>query len=141
MHRRKFIRDTCTFCASSFLLGNILSGCTGALNLQKVEAINDEIIVPLHSFGENNYLVVRCKQISNDIFIFRKSDNSYIAHLMKCSHRDAPLQYSSKGLVCNEHGSRFNFDGEVVQAPATASLTKIPVSINEQSLILKIKHL
>lgn len=97
--------------------------------------------MPITSFGENNYVIVRTNKLSYDIFISKKPDNQYKAILMKCSHRDAPVNYTSGGLVCNEHGSRFNFEGEVLKAPATTSLQTIPIDLNQSHLIIKIQNL
>lgn len=141
MQRRKFIKYSCALCAGTTLLSTILESCTGPKNLYKAESSNNEISIPLSSFGEHNYVLVRTEKLSNDIFVSRKSENSYHAFLMKCTHRDSPLQYTSGGLVCNEHGSRFNFDGEVIQAPAINPLTIIPVKLIGHSLTLKINNL
>lgn len=141
MERRKFIKYTCVLCAGSALLSTLLESCAGPQNLYKAEYLNNEIVIPLVSFGDKNYLIVRADKLSNDIFISRKPDKSYSAFLMRCTHRDAPLHYSTGGLICNEHGSRFNFDGEVIQSPALVPLKKINVSLNDQSLTLIFKHI
>ncbi len=128
-------------CLGASVLSSLLSSCSTPLNIYKPEFTSKTIEVPLTCFGENNYVIVRNNKLSYDIFVTRQPDNQYKALLMKCSHRDAPVNYSTGGLVCNEHGSRFNFEGEVVKAPATTSLQQLPIENNKTILIIKIQTL
>lgn len=138
MHRRSFIKAGCSLCLGTSVLSTILTSCASPLNIYKTELTDKHIQIPLSSFGENNYVIVRTVEISYDIFISRKPDNQYKAILMKCSHRDAPVTYATGGLVCNEHGSRFNFEGEALKAPATTSLQTLPIEVNQNHLKIKI---
>ena len=141
MQRRSFIKAGCTLCLGTSVLSTLLSSCASPLNIYKPELTSKTIEVPLSSFGENNYVIVRNNKLSYDIFISKKPDNQYKAILMKCSHRDSPVNYSTGGFVCNEHGSRFNFEGEVVKAPATTSLQTLPIEYNQNHLTIQIQNI
>lgn len=141
MHRRSFIKAGCTLCLGTSLLSTLLTSCASPLNIYKPELTGKSIEVPLASFGENNYVIVRTNKLSYDIFLSKRPGDQYKAILMKCSHRDAPVNYSTGGLVCNEHGSRFNFDGDVLKAPATTSLQTLPIELNQNNLSIKIQNL
>ena len=95
--------------------------------------------IPLSEFMERNYIIARSNKLDYDIFIHKTLKDEYSAVMMRCSHRDAPLQYTSGGLVCNEHGSRFAYDGVVTKEPATSPLVKFPLTINQTHIIINIK--
>ena len=139
MDRRKFIKDTCTVCIGSAFTGMLLSGCTGSANLYKTSAENGQLQIPLSEFIENKYRIIRSSSLSHDVFVYKKSENEFMAVLMRCTHRDAPVQYTSGGLVCNEHGSRFSYEGIVLKEPATEKLKTFPVTTNNTHLIINIK--
>jgi len=138
MDRRKFIKNTCAFCVGASSIGAVLTSCSVQKNIYKTIAQNNIISIPLSEFIDKNHLIVRATTLNYDIFTYKINENNYTALLMKCTHRDSPVQYSSGGLVCNEHGSRFGFDGVVTKAPATESLKQLEVSTNETHINIKI---
>lgn len=138
MERRKFIKNTCVFCVGTVGLSAFLTSCSSSSRIFKTNAENGKFIIPLTEFQDKGHLIVRSKSLNYDVFVYKKPNDEYIAVLMKCSHRDAPVQYTSGGLACNEHGSRFTYEGEVTKEPATDPLTKFPVTINQTHLIIQI---
>src|SRR5688572_1010023 len=138
MDRRKFIKDTCTVCVGSAFTGMLLAGCTGTGNIYKTSVENGKLQIPLSEFTEKKYRVIRSISLSHDVFAYKKSDTEFMAVLLKCTHRDAPVQFTSGGLVCNEHGSKFSYEGIVLKEPATEKLKTYPVTTNNTHLIINI---
>ena len=138
MRRRNFLRVTCTACVGAAFTGMLLPGCTSQ-KVYKTTVEDGNLMIPLAEMEGKNYLVVRSLALENDIFIHRSADQEYNAVLMKCSHRDASLVYSSGGLMCNEHGSKFSFDGQVLKEPATQPLTKFQITTNNSHIIINLK--
>ena len=139
MERRHFIKNTCIFCLGAAIPAALISACSGPGTLFKTTAVNGIVSISRSAFTDKNYLIVRPENYNYDIFIHHPSENTFDAVLMKCTHRDAPLNYTSKGLVCNDHGSRFSFEGNVIKEPATAPLKKFPVTINNEQIIINLR--
>ncbi len=59
-----------------------------------------------------------------DILLVKKSDGTYNALYMQCTHQSQPLTASKTGLFCSSHGSGFDLDGNVTIEPATRPLRK-----------------
>jgi Rieske Fe-S protein len=139
MDRRKFIKNSCVLCIGTAGLGIVATSCGTTSSIFKTTVENGLLTIPLSEFATKNFVLVRTPSVPYDIFTYKKSDTEFIALLMKCSHRDAAVQYTSGGLVCNEHGSKFSYEGKVVKEPATDPLTKFPITINQSSIIIQIK--
>jgi len=114
-------------------------GCSPSASIYKSTIENNSMMIPLSEFMERNYVIARSNKLDYDIFIHKNSKEEYTAVMMRCSHRDAPLQYTTGGLVCHEHGSRFSYDGVVTKEPASTPLKKFPVTIDQTHLIINIK--
>jgi len=139
MERRKFIKSTCTLCVSAVAFDLLLSSCGTSSKIFRAQEESGKINIPLTEFMDKNHLVIRTNSLLYDVFVYKKPNGEFTALSMKCSHRDSSVQYTSGGLTCNEHGSRFSFEGEVTKEPATEPLTKYPVTTNETHLIINIK--
>jgi len=140
MERRKFIKDTCQLCMAASFIAILNKGCIPAEGVFSSTVENNKMMIPLTELSGKNYLLARSKQLAFDIFIHKNKNDNYTAVLMKCSHRDAPVHYTTGGLVCHEHGSRFDFEGAVTKEPAETPLTKFPVTLNTTHLIINLKN-
>lgn len=139
-NRRKFIKSSCSLCIGAIGLtafGISLSGCTAA-TIYKATAVNGSITVPLTSFKENKTVIVRTTKFDYDILLVKKNDAAYTALYMKCTHQDNPLTASNKNLICPSHGSIFDFDGNVIQSPASKNLTQFTTKLTEQGVLISL---
>lgn len=138
-NRRSFIKQSCALCISAIGLGAVvsqLSSCAPII-VFKGEIQQKKISVPFSTFTEfNNMLIVRNNQLSFDILLIKKSDGTFTALEMKCSHQDNPLTVNKTGLFCASHGSSFDFDGKVLKEPALLPIKKYNVEI--ENLIVQI---
>jgi Rieske Fe-S protein len=139
MKRREFIRTTCTLCAALSASVPLLNSCAVPADVYKAEFVTGQLLIPINVMDQKKYLIVRNKNAAYDIFLQRTGESSYSALLMKCTHRDNPVQKTDAGFVCNEHGSRFDLQGKVLKAPAVANLHPLKVTVESNNIIIHTK--
>jgi len=137
MERRQFIKSACVACAGMAITLPFLNGCGTPAQLIQASLNGDELHVPLTAFAEKNYVIVRSKQLEFDVFLKKESDGCYKAVLMRCTHRNNPVQRTSNGFVCHEHGSRFDEQGLVLTEPPVKKLIKLPTTIKQSYIHIK----
>lgn len=140
--RREFIKESCTACLGSSLLGFAFSQLTAcsSLPVYKTKLDQKTVDVPLTSFAESDLVVVRDMQVPYDILLVKKSGVEYNAIYMKCSHRENPVSATKTGLYCSEHGSTFDLDGNVTKEPALEPLKKFTTVLNENSITIDLNY-
>ena len=125
--------------AASGLLLEGLSGCSpAAYPVYKTTAANQKIQLPLSLFQQNALQVVRTKELYNDVAVQQKSDGSYQAVLLQCTHMDNGLTPTGSGFHCNLHGSEFDKDGHVTKGPAEQALKQYRTTIEKDFVIIHI---
>lgn len=124
-------------CAGMAITIPLLSGCSSSAQLVQATLNGDELQVPMTEFTDKNYVIVRSKQLEYDVFVKKEAEGCYKALLMRCTHRNNPVQRTSNGFVCHEHGSRFNDQGMVLTEPAVKNLTELPLTINQSYINIK----
>ncbi len=139
MLRREFIKTSCLGCAGivggSALL-SLLNSCSPlpVLNTSSKEHV---LYVPETSFAENQHLlIIKNSNYEFDILLVKKTDNTYNALYMQCTHESQPLSATKSGLFCSSHGSAFNLDGEVTVQPATRPLKKFRTQTENNQIII-----
>lgn len=128
MNRKEFI-GTC-------FLG-LLSGCAGTKYLS-APIDGDSLVVPLTAFAEKKYVIVENDRLEYPIYVYRFSDESYKASLMKCTHQGTELQAFGDRLQCPAHGSEFTNNGSVQNGPADSPLRTFNVSVLTDSIRIKL---
>lgn len=106
-----------------------------------------DMLVPLHEFeyeqnGEKKfkkYIVLHNDQLQFPICIYRFSETSYSALLMRCSHQGAELQVFGDKLQCPAHGSEFDNKGIVQNSPADTNLRSFPIRIEQNELKISLQ--
>ena len=141
MERRHFIKSSCGYCAgvAAFsVLGPLLEGCAPSNKIFKTQRQDGMITVPLLNMEGKKYLVVREPQLEYDLLLVKENDIAFHTLAMQCTHRQSPLVATSTGLTCNEHGSRFDLDGKVLQDPATRPLLRFTTELRESNIIIRL---
>lgn len=137
MDRRDFLKKSCGVCAAVAGLSvtaTALQSCSG-IPAATGKSVQNKITVPLSAFGESNLLMIRTS-LPFDILLVKKGTDKIIALYMCCSHQENPLAFTKKGLNCPSHGSRFDFNGNAVLAPATAPLKQFATTIENNQMII-----
>ena len=138
MDRKDFLKLGCNAClcgAAAFMLPG-LTGCSPAYSVFKTEPIENKIEMPLSLFEKGSLQFVRPKGWLYDIAVQKKSDGTYEALLMQCTHMDNQLMPAQNGFSCSLHGSKFNTEGKVIKGPAEMPLKKYSTSINNTNLVI-----
>ncbi len=140
MKRRHFIKNSCTACVGSMIgisaLSLLESCASGKIVKQDPNSADKNIIVvDKTAFAENEkYIIVRPINLKYDILLYKNSETQYTALYLQCTHYDNPVFANKKELFCPTHGSKFNFDGQVIQDPANTPLKKFNTSITEKQI-------
>jgi Rieske Fe-S protein len=137
MHRRNFIRTSCSLCAlaGSGGLLNLISSCT-ATSVFKTEITDNKIKVPVVLFAENSLQIIRPRNYEYDIALRKEGESKYSALQLRCTHADNALVSTGSGFQCNLHGSRFDSLGEVTKGPAEHALMKFKTEVTADEVII-----
>jgi Rieske Fe-S protein len=141
IERRDFIRQACGLCASIVGISAILPALSSCTPLKSFsgEIIQGSIQLPLNQFAEdNNLVIVRNASLEFEIAVVKYANEQFRAFELQCTHRTYPLIATNSGFVCNQHGSRYDLDGKVTQAPAEKNLKEYTIQSNGEILNIKI---
>ncbi len=141
MKRRAFIKNGCTLCAGLagiYLTGTLLEGCAPGVMIFNAENNEGRIVIPIEKFADRKHLIVRSKHLEFDLLVVKETESSFHTLAMQCTHRQQPLVFTSTGLFCNEHGSRFDLNGNVLRDPATKPLLKFKTELADGSVIVRV---
>lgn len=137
VERRDFLKSACGLCASLVGISIVLPAISGCSPLQSVvgEVNSGKIALPITAFAtDSNLVVVRNEKLEYDIAVVRYSTNSFRAFQLQCTHRAYPLVATKTGFFCNQHGSRFDMEGKVIQTPATTNLKEYKILQESENL-------
>lgn len=142
MERKEFIK-TCGFaCLGATLFSPLLQGCVSTKNISAI-IDGENLIVPLSTFEKDGkqlkYLVVNNSQLQYPIYVFRLSENHFTALYMQCSHQGNELTAYGEKLVCSAHGSEFDNTGKVTNGPASESLRKFQLKLDNQNILISLR--
>jgi nitrite reductase/ring-hydroxylating ferredoxin subunit len=137
-NRRDFIKQSCSLCAGVIGLGIVaaeLESCktTGGLNISVTQT---QITFPITAFGEQKNYLVKDYRLPYDVLVVKKPDGTYTALQMRCTHRGTLLRLTPDKIVCDKHGSEFDFNGNVLHEPAPLPLTKYPCTVEKEIIVV-----
>jgi Rieske Fe-S protein len=137
IERRDFIKHACGLCASIVGVTAILPALTACSPLKTVlgEITQGSIQLATNQFVEDsNLVIIRNQNLEFDIAVVKYPSNVYKAFELQCTHRTYPLIATKSGFVCNQHGSRYDLEGKVTQAPADRNLKEYQVQNSGENL-------
>ncbi len=149
-NRRDFLLQTCSFCAAAAGLGFIasqLESCKTPEGIKtegnkpeaiKAEVTKSQINILAKAFDSQNNYLVKDMSLEFDVLVVKYPDGTYSALQMRCTHRSYPLQVTPTGLVCNNHGSEFDFNGNVTKQPASMPLKKYPATVENGKIVVNL---
>lgn len=118
-------------CATSYVTGTVTGD---RLQLRKSDFIkikNDKTTV-------RRYVLVKPEKLDFPVIVYRNSDNTFTALLLRCTHQGSELTVNGDILTCSAHGSEFGRKGEVIQGPAEQQLKNFPVTTDEQNIYIQL---
>jgi Rieske Fe-S protein len=125
--------------ASGYLFSELVACSPAAFHVFKTEIVNDHVEIPLTEFAQSSLQFVRPNGWYFDIAVQKKSDNSYEALLLQCTHQANQLTPNGNGYTCSLHGSQFDNAGNVTKGPAEKALKHYPVTVNQDKLSIQLK--
>jgi Rieske Fe-S protein len=142
MERKEFIKTCGMACVSGAILASLMESCSG--NKIITGAIeNADLIVPVASFRRGNsfrkYIIAQPEILKYPVCIYRFSEDTYSALLMRCTHQGTQLEVYGNRLECPAHGSEFSDKGIVMEGPAQYHLRTFPVTIQNDQLYISLK--
>ncbi len=143
MQRRAFLKGACKIClfgAAGAAIAADLSSCSPktASSTFKPVVNNNEIEVPLSLFNNQPFQVISPEKFDYEIAVEKKSDNTYKALLLRCTHQDNQLTTTGNGFNCSLHGSKFDKEGNVIKGPADIPLQQLKTRIENNHLFIHI---
>ncbi len=144
-NRRTFLKQACgATCGiiAGVLLSDLVKAAPAGKKPFKVEMNEqNQVNIPLEAM-EDEVLTVRVKDLEYDVLLYRKKTEEVIEYksvYLRCTHFDNALKVTPGGLVCNMHGSRFDFEGNVTESPAQRPLLQFPATFNAETNLITIQ--
>jgi len=141
MDRRNFLKQSCGACAAvsiGLVLGSsLLESCASTgLSVMKTGPADGKVTVPLESFAQGNFKLIRVANYNFDIGVQKKEDGTYNAMVLMCTHARHPLTKAGNGYYCTLHGSRFSGEGKVEKGPASKPMVHLDTAIAGDNLVI-----
>ena len=136
MNRRAFLRRLPVVSATAASAVTVLgtAGCASVPYVAGREGVG-RITVPLQSIPGGEALV-ESRSTPAPVYVRRRADGRYVALLLRCTHRGCEPEPSTDRLECPCHGSEFDFEGAVIQGPATLPLTQFATRVEGTDLVI-----
>lgn len=124
MDRRTFVRQV-SGAAAGVGCGALLTGCAA---LPYVEGLDGErgVTVLKADLAEQRFVLVETRIRTRPVFL-SVFENGFRAVSTRCSHRGCAVAPEGELLECPCHGSRFEFDGTVLNGPADRDLERFEI--------------
>lgn len=130
-NRRHFIKSGCIACMGLTSIATLIEACSAPMQVVKSSSTNhpNMLSVPESKFTPLiKVVIVRDDKLDSDILLVKGKDG-YKALFMSCTHEGLPLTATDTKIVCNAHGSQFDFDGKVLKEPALKPLEQFKTEI------------
>jgi cytochrome b6-f complex iron-sulfur subunit len=138
-NRRTFIKNSCLACISLSSLGILIESCGVTYQVLRPELQTNQlhVLISVFDINKNAPIIIRNKKLEYDILLV-KENNEFIALQMKCTHNGVALNLAGNQLVCNAHGSLFNFEGNSTKEPAIEPLKIYKTKTTDTEIIITI---
>lgn len=120
------------------MIASALQSCTNVKYVQGTES-DGKITVRKSDLAEDNFAVVRSEKTQAPVYLTKAGDNSYIALLMLCTHKQCELRPTGTFLTCPCHGSEFSNTGKVLKEPADKDLVKYNVTSDAATIYIHLR--
>jgi len=118
----------------------LIDSCKTTSSILKAKINGGKINVSKEDLNLKKNLVLEVEELPYPIFISKNSKNEVHSFYMKCTHKDYKLNFKNNEFYCNNHGSRFDALGNMIEGPAKANLLELPVKILNDSFSIDISR-
>ena len=140
MDRKEFLKVCGGSCLSLIGISILSQGCKTTHYAQTVVANNkvqisklDFVIIKNEESTYRKYVIAKSDNLDFPIVIYRNSETSYTALLLRCTHQGIELNVNGDLITCSAHGSEFSKNGEVFTGPAEQKLKSFPSESDPRS--------
>jgi nitrite reductase/ring-hydroxylating ferredoxin subunit len=120
MNRKTFLKNSCITCmALAIMPSAVLAG--GNRKSIKADYKDGILSLPLSQFETSSMVQLRNRNLEYDVLVV-KNEDTYSCIKLMCSHEQVPLTASHTKIFCSAHGSVFDLNGQVLEAPAVKPL-------------------
>jgi cytochrome b6-f complex iron-sulfur subunit len=96
------------------------------------------LVVGLADLEADGELFLQAPDMPRPVYVRRLPGGEIVALLASCTHAGCQPEPVGDRLACPCHGSEFSFEGLVLQGPAERPLTRYPVSIQGEDVIVRL---
>lgn len=139
LNRKEFIK----LASAGAVCGGMLPLLGGCATYRYVDYQREEDTLKIGKdvFQEEElFVLLRNPQGTSPIYLRRKTDGSYYALLLECTHKQCTVNPASSQLACPCHGSRYDLDGNVVEGPARRNLYAYPVTSDSETIYIELPN-
>ena len=143
MERRKFIKSCCYTTLGITFAGTVLQSC-GSIYYASVSRNANGFVIAKSEFWEvkkekkvhRPFVLIKPEDSEFPICIYKIKDDTYIASLLKCTHRGCELNVGGGIYSCPCHGSEFSVNGKVLEGPAEADLKTFKIDTDNENIYI-----
>ncbi len=141
MDRLKFIKNCCYTAIGVPLGAAVLQSCESIYYASSSKSNNKLVVARSEFWKEKNgkktnrsFVLVKPETSDFPICINKIDNETYVASLMKCTHRSCELNVGGGIYSCPCHGSEFSITGKVLEGPAETDLKTYPIKLDANNL-------
>ena len=139
MLRRDFVQRL-PVVTSGVLLGATslaLASCAGVPYVVP-RARAGSLVLSRSALGPDGQAFVQAPGMERPVYVRRLESGQHVAVLASCTHQGCQPEPVGDRLACPCHGSEFAFDGAVLQGPAERPLTRYPVELEGEDVVVRL---
>jgi len=139
MRRRDFVKRL-PVVGSGLVLGGsslALSACAGVRYVVPREGA-EGLAIGQVELGEEGEAFLQAPGMERPVYLRRLDSGELVALLAACTHQGCQPEPIGDRLVCPCHGSEFALDGRVLQGPAERPLTRYPVTVEGDEIVVRL---
>lgn len=140
MKRNQFLK-TCGWALAGLpFASSVLLSCQ-SIYYATFEKEDEILIIPLNEFKneknnkQRDFVLIQ-SPYGFPICIYKISQNTYSAALLKCTHRGCELNVGGGIYSCPCHGSEFDTEGKVLEGPADQDLQLFKTTVDDENIYI-----
>ena len=139
MHRRDFVQRLPVVTSGVLLGTSILSlaSCAGVPYVVP-RTSPGRLVLGRGELGPDGQAFVQGPGMERPVYVRRLASGELVAVLASCTHQGCQPEPVGDRLACPCHGSEFAFDGAVLQGPAERPLTRYPVAVEGEDIVVRV---
>lgn len=125
------------------IAGSVLQSC-GSIYYATVSHNANRLVVSKSEFWKvkkdrkvnRQFVLVKPDDLAFPICIYKIKEDTYIASLLKCTHKACELNVGGGIYSCPCHGSEFSVSGKVLNGPAEADLKTFKIETDNEYIYI-----